>query len=178
MKAPIEVTTPLTDEQVQRLHVGDRVLLSGCVYGARDAVHKRFVELLDQGEPLPVDLHDEIIFYVGPTPAPPGRPVGAVGPTTSSRMDLYTPRLLDEGLKGTIGKGPRTPGLCDAYARAGAVHFAATGGAAALLSQSVVEFEVVAYPELGPEALTRFRLDRMPVVVAIDATGGNIYERG
>ena len=177
MESAIEVTTPLTDDQIRGLKVGDRVLLTGRVYGARDAVHKRFIELLDEGQPLPIDLRNEVLFYVGPTPAPPGRPVGAVGPTTSSRMDLYTPRLLEEGLKGTIGKGPRSAGLCDAYARAGAVHFAATGGAAALLSQSVVEFEVVAYPELGPEALTRFRLDGMPVVVAIDAAGRNIYER-
>jgi len=168
----------LTDEQIRRLRAGDRVLLSGWVYGARDAVHKRFIELLEQGQPLPVDLRDEILFYVGPTPAPPGRPVGAVGPTTSSRMDSYTPRLLDEGLKGTIGKGPRAAALRDAYTQAGAVHFAATGGAAALLSQSVVGFEVVAYAELGPEALTRFRLDRMPVVVAIDAAGRDIYKMG
>jgi len=178
MQTPIDVTTPLTDEQIRPLRAGDRVLLSGRVYGARDTVHKRFIELLDQGQSLPVDLRNEILFYVGPTPAPPGRPVGAVGPTTSSRMDAYTPRLLDEGLKGTIGKGPRAAALRDVYTQAGAVHFAATGGTAALLSQSVVEFEVVAYPELGPESLTRLRIERMPVVVAIDAAGRDIYELG
>jgi len=178
MKQPIEVTLPLTDEQIGPLRAGDRVLLTGPVYGARDAVHKRFIELLDEGRQLPVSLRNEVIFYVGPTPARPGRPVGAVGPTTSSRMDPYTERLLDQGLRGTIGKGPRGRSLCKVYGRFGAVHFAATGGAAALLSQSVVRCEVVAYQELGPEALRRFHLERMPVVVAIDSTGQDIYVTG
>jgi len=178
MKEPIEVTLPLTEEQRGPLRAGDRVVLSGQVYGARDAVHKRFIELLDEGLPLPVSLCDEVIFYLGPTPAPPGRHVGAVGPTTSSRMDPYTERLFEQGLKGTIGKGPRSPSLRAVYSRFGAVHFAATGGAAAVLSQSVARCEVVAYPELGPEALRRLDLDRMPVVVAVDSAGQDIYVTG
>jgi len=173
-----EITVPLADDRVQTLCAGDHVLLTGRVYGARDAVHKRFIELLDEGRPLPVSLENEVLFYVGPTPVQPGRPVGAVGPTTSSRMDCYTPRLLEQGLKGTIGKGPRADWLHEVYARHGAVHFAAAGGAAALLSQSVAAFEVVAYPELGPEALMRFELDRMPVMVAIDSSGRDIYALG
>jgi len=178
METPVNISVPLIDEQISRLHAGDRVLLTGAVYGARDAIHKRFIELLDANRALPVPLRNEVIFYVGPTPAPPDRATGAVGPTTSSRMDAYTPRLLDEGLKGTIGKGPRNSELRYVYAQHRAVHFAATGGAAALLSRSVTRCELVAYPELGPEALMRLQFDRLPAVVAIDTEGHDLYALG
>ncbi|MCD6288558.1 MAG: fumarate hydratase C-terminal domain-containing protein [Candidatus Hydrogenedentes bacterium] len=177
MKIPTEIKLPLNDETVRGLAAGDRVLLTGRMYGARDAVHKRFVDLLAAGKPLPVDLHGEIIFYVGPSPAAPNRIIGAVGPTTSSRMDPYVESMLAQGLKGTIGKGPRSEDVRQAYKRHGAVHFAATGGTAALLSRCVVSFEVVAYEELGPESFMRFEVDKMPVIVAIDGEGRDMYVR-
>jgi fumarate hydratase subunit beta len=178
MNDRIEVMLPLSDEVARSLVAGDEILLTGAVYGARDAAHKRFADLLAAGDPLPVSLEGEVIFYVGPSPAAPGRIVGAVGPTTSTRMDAYAETMLKQGLKGTIGKGSRSAAVRDAYKRFGAVHFAATGGTAALLARCVKSFEVVAYEELGPEALMRFHLEKMPLVVAIDAAGGDIYTEG
>lgn len=178
MNEQIEVELPLNDGTIRRLSAGDEVLLTGPVYGARDAVHKLFIDLIDAGEPLPVDLHGETIFYLGPSPASPGRIVGSVGPTTSSRMDQYAEHMLEQGFKGTIGKGPRSEIVRAAYRRYGAIHFAATGGTAALLSRSVKSFQIVAYDQLGPESLMRFELEKMPVVVAIDAFGSDMYTLG
>lgn len=174
----IRITTPLTAEKVKNLKAGDSVLLSGVIYTSRDAGHKRLVELLDKGEKLPVDLKDQIIYYVGPTPAKPGQPIGSAGPTTSYRMDPYAPRLLDIGLKGMIGKGLRSQEVIDAIKRNTGVYFAAIGGAAALMGKSVKKAEIVAYEDLGAEALRRLEVEDLPVVVVIDSEGNNLYEIG
>ena len=137
MSEPIRLTTPLTQDKVRSLHIGDRVLISGTIYAARDAAHKRMVETLDRGEPLPVDLRDQIVYYVGPSPAKPGQAIGSAGPTTSGRMDAYAPRLMEKGLSGMIGKGNRSQAVKDAMQRYGTVYFAATGGAGALLSRCI-----------------------------------------
>ena len=174
-----DVSTPLDPEQVAHLNCGDVVSLSGVVYTARDAAHARFVEALDHGRPLPVDLKGQVVYYAGPTPAPPGRVIGSCGPTTSGRMDRYTPRLIREcGLAGMVGKGPRSLDVVQAMAEAGAVYFAAVGGAAALIAQSVQECQVVAYDDLGPEAVRRLVVDAYPCVVAIDSRGRSIYDEG
>ncbi|HMM22939.1 MAG TPA: Fe-S-containing hydro-lyase [Selenomonadales bacterium] len=178
MADSIRVTTPLTAEVARSLRAGDSVLITGFIYSARDAAHKRLVEALDRGEKLPVDLTDQIIYYVGPSPAKPGQPVGSAGPTTSGRMDAYTPRLLDEGLRGMIGKGYRSQAVVEAMKKNGAVYFAATGGAAALIAESVKRYEVVAYADLGTEALARFTVEDFPAIVAIDSQGSNYYEEG
>jgi len=169
--------TPLTDEAVAELRAGDRVAISGILYAARDATHRAMVEALEGGEELPVDLRGQVIYYMGPTPARPGRVLGAAGPTTASRMDPYTPRLLDEGLKGMIGKGRRGPEVVEAIAEHGAVYFAAIGGAGALLSGRIKKAEVAAYPDLGPEALLRLEVEEFPAVVAVDSKGGDVYSR-
>lgn len=174
----IRITTPLTEEKTKSLKVGDTVLISGTIYTARDAAHKRLVELLDKGEKLPIDVKDAVIYYVGPTPAKPGMALGSAGPTTSYRMDPYAPRLLDQGLKGMIGKGLRGPEVVDAMKRNKAVYFAAIGGAAALIGKAVKKAELVAYEDLGSEAIRKLEVEDLPVVVVIDAEGNNLYEIG
>ncbi|MBZ4659413.1 MAG: Fe-S-containing hydro-lyase [Desulfacinum sp.] len=178
MQDAVRLTTPLAKEDVQRLRIGDRVLLSGIVYTARDAAHKRLVELLQAGEPLPFDLEGQVIYYVGPSPAKPGRPIGAAGPTTSYRMDAYAPELIRHGLRGMIGKGARSDAVKAAMKEHGAVYFAAIGGAGALMAQSILSAEVIAYPELGPEAVRRLEVKDLPVIVANDCHGGDLYGEG
>ena len=167
------------DELVSRageLKAGDRVLLSGAVYTARDQAHKRLFELLDRGEALPFDIAGAVIYYTGPTPAQNGRPVGSCGPTTSIRMDKFTPRLLDMGLAGIIGKGERGEEVCEAIVRNGAVYFCAVGGAGALMATHVLSAEELAFPELGCESIKRLTVDKLPLTVCIDALGGNIFK--
>ncbi|MEW8955587.1 Fe-S-containing hydro-lyase [Clostridium sp.] len=173
-----KIVTPLTEDKVKGLKAGDSVLISGVIYTARDAAHKRLVELLDKGEELPIELKDSIIYYVGPTPAKPGMALGSAGPTTSYRMDPYAPKLLDEGLKGMIGKGLRGEEVIDSIKKNGAVYFAAIGGAAALIGKSVEEAEIVAYEDLGAEAIRKLTVKDLPVVVVIDSEGNNLYEIG
>ena len=174
----VKITTPLTDEAVARLRAGDSVLISGVIYVARDAAHKRLVEALRAGQPLPFDLRDQIIYYMGPSPAKPGRPIGSAGPTTSYRMDPYTPALLEVGLKGMIGKGNRSPTVREALVRYRAVYMASVGGAAALIAQAVRRAEVIAYPELGAEAVQRLEVVDFPAIVINDIYGADAYERG
>ncbi len=174
----MQISTPLTDEVIAGLHAGDAVSITGTIYVARDAAHKRLVAALEAGQPLPFDLRGQIIYYMGPSPAPPGRPIGSAGPTTSYRMDPYTPALLRAGLKGMIGKGNRSPEVRDAIMRYRAVYFAGVGGAAALIARSVREAEVIAYPELGPEAVQRLEVVDLPVIVINDIYGGDAYEAG
>lgn len=159
------------------LHAGDRVLLSGGIYTARDAAHKLMQQLLDSGRALPFPIDGAVIYYAGPTPAPPGRPIGSIGPTTSSRMDAYTPRLMELGLAATIGKGDRSPEVCRAICRHGSVYLCATGGAGALLSRHVTAAETVAFEELDCEALRLLTVSALPLTVAVDCHGGNIFER-
>ena len=173
-----KIVLPLNGDVTAGLRAGDRVLLSGAIYTGRDAAHKRLLEILDAGEELPVSLKDQTIYFVGPCPAPPGRPIGSAGPTTSYRMDPYSPRLIAEaGLRGMIGKGNRSAAVVDAMKQYGVVYFAATGGAGALIAQCIKKCELVAFPELGPEAIYRLEIEDFPVVVAIDMYGGNLYER-
>ena len=178
MSEPIRLTTPLTQDKVRSLHIGDRVLITGTIYAARDAAHKRMVETLDRGEPLPVDLRDQIVYYVGPSPAKPGQAIGSAGPTTAGRMDAYAPRLMEQGLTGMIGKGNRSQAVKDAMRRCGTVYFAATGGAGALLSRCIRSYTVLAYAELGPEALAAMDVVDFPVIVVGDAEGGDYYIEG
>ncbi|MFZ5943974.1 MAG: Fe-S-containing hydro-lyase [Bacillota bacterium] len=173
-----KLTTPLTDQDIRGLQEGDRVAITGVIYTGRDAAHKNLVNALKDGQPLPVDLKNQIIYYVGPTPAKPGQAIGSCGPTTSGRMDAYAPLLLELGLKGMIGKGPRNGQVIDAMKKQGAVYFAAIGGAAAVIARSVKKSEVVAYPELGPEAIYRLEVEDFPCIVAIDSAGNNLYESG
>ncbi|HBF33566.1 TPA: Fe-S-containing hydro-lyase [Candidatus Sumerlaeota bacterium] len=175
MSEPIKLTTPLTEDQTRVLRAGDQIRISGVVYTARDAAHKRLVELLDQKQPLPFDMDGAIIYYVGPTPGAPDQVFGAAGPTTSYRMDAYAPRLIALGLRGMIGKGNRSPEVVDAMKQHGAVYFAATGGAGALLAKCIVKSETVAWDDLGAEALRRLEVVNFPVVVAIDAEGTSLY---
>ena len=165
------LTTPLTAKAVKSLHAGDEVRITGVIYTARDAAHKKLCELLDAGQPLPVDLRDQIIYYTGPTPAPPGRPIGSCGPTTSYRMDRYTPTLLAQGLRAVIGKGRRSQNVIDALKETTAVYFAAEGGCGALLANYVKSSEVVAFPELGTEAIHRLEVENFPVSVFCDCRG-------
>jgi len=171
----IKIETPLTDEVIEQLKTGDLVLINGYVYTARDAAHKRLVELINNNTPLPFDLKGQIIYYVGPTPAPPGKAIGSAGPTTSSRMDSYTPLLLSLGLKGMIGKGQRGEEVVKAIKKYKAVYFLATGGAGALLSRHIVSAEEIAFPELGTESIKKLLLKDFPAIVAIDCHGGNIF---
>lgn len=173
-----KITTPLTKEKVKGLKAGDSVFISGTIYTARDAAHKRLVDLLDEGKELPLDLKDAIIYYVGPSPAKPGMALGSAGPTTSYRMDPYAPRLLDKGLKGMIGKGLRSKDVVDSLIKNNAVYFAAIGGAAALIGKSVEEAEMVAYEDLGAEAIRKLTVKDLPVVVVIDSEGNNLYKIG
>ena len=172
------LTTPVTREDLAPLKAGDTVLLSGVVYTARDAAHKRLVETLDRGEALPVDLRGAVVYYVGPSPAKPGQAIGAAGPTTSGRMDAYTPRLLDQGLKGMIGKGYRKPEVVEAMKKHGVPYLAAVGGAGALIARSIKKYTVLAYEDLGPEAVAAMEVEDFPAIVVIDSLGDNYYETG
>jgi fumarate hydratase subunit beta len=176
IKMDKHITVPLTDEDIKTLHAGDYIYLSGTIYTARDAAHLRMNKALDQNNPLPISLEHNIIYYMGPSPAREGRPIGSAGPTTASRMDKYTPRLLDLGLKGMIGKGRRSGAVKEAIVRNHAVYFAAVGGAGALLSKSITDSEVVAYDDLGTEAIRKLIVKNFPVIVVIDAEGNNLYE--
>ena len=178
MSDPIHLTAPLSDADVEQLSAGDRVLISGVVYTARDAAHARLVELVEKGEALPFDPKGQIVYFVGPTPAPEGRPIGAAGPTTSYRMDPYSPVLLDQGLKGMIGKGKRSEEVKDSIQRNKGVYLAATGGAGALISQRIKSAEIVAYEDLGPEAIRRLVVEDFPAVVVNDCRGGDLYADG
>ncbi len=170
------IKAPLTDEDAGSLRSGDYVYITGTIYTARDAAHLRMCETLDRAEPLPVDMANNIIYYMGPSPARENRPIGSAGPTTASRMDKYAPRLLDLGLKGMIGKGKRSDAVKEAIVRNKAVYFAAVGGAGALLSRSITASEVVAYDDLGTEAIRRLEVVDFPVIVVIDAEGNDLYE--
>ena len=174
----IKLHTPLTEEQTSKLKAGDSVLLSGIIYSARDAAHKRLIELLDNNKELPINVEDEVIYYVGPSPAKPGQVIGSAGPTTSYRMDPYAPRLLDLGLRGMIGKGARNEEVIEAIKRNKGVYFGAIGGAAALIGKSIIKSEIVAYEDLGAEAIRRIEVKDMPLVVIIDSEGNNLYEIG
>jgi fumarate hydratase subunit beta len=178
MAKTVKLTTPLTDEVLEQLEIGDTVLISGVMYTGRDAAHKRLVDLLKEGKPLPFDVTGQIIYYVGPAPAPPGKPIGSAGPTTSYRMDPYTIPLLEQGLKGMIGKGNRGKEVVDALVRHKAVYLAAVGGAAALIARSIKKAEVVAYEDLGAEAIRRLEVEDFPAVVANDVHGRDLYEQG
>ena len=173
-----KITTPLTIEKTRDLHCGDNVLISGIIYTGRDAAHKRLCELLAEGKELPIDVTDAIIYYVGPAPAQPGQVIGSAGPTTSYRMDAYAPALLDIGLKGMIGKGKRSAEVVDSMKKNGAVYFGAIGGAGALLAKCIKKAEVVAYEDLGAEAIRRLEVEDLPAVVIIDSEGNNLYEQG
>lgn len=172
------ISTPLNDEQVGKLKAGDNVLLSGIVYTARDAAHGRLIDLINNNEKLPIDIKEQVIYYVGPTPAKEGQVIGSAGPTTSYRMDSYTPTLLDLGLKGMIGKGARSKDVIQSIINNKAVYFGAIGGAGALISKSIIKSEIVAYDDLGAEAIRRIEVRDFPVVVIIDSEGNNLYEIG
>ena len=178
MAEKIRIQTPLTEEQSRKLKAGDSVLITGTIYSARDAAHKVMTEALARGEKLPIDWHDQIVYYLGPTPAKPGDPIGSAGPTTSGRMDAYTPTMLDQGIKGMIGKGSRKPEVVESMKKNGVTYFAAVGGAAALIAKSIKKYEVIAYPELGPEALAALTVEDFPAIVVVDAEGNNFYEIG
>ena len=173
----IRITTQLTQEKLRELKAGDAVLISGTVYTARDAAHKRMIEPLEAGEELPFDIKNAVIYYAGPTPAKPGKVIGSCGPTTSGRMDAYAPKLIALGLTGMIGKGERTEEVVDAMKEYGSVYFGAIGGAGALIAKSVLSAEVVAYEDLGTEAVRRLEVRDFPAVVVIDAQGNNLYHR-
>lgn len=171
-----KINTPLNAETVASLAAGDTVLLTGVIYTGRDAAHKKLLAMLDEGKELPMELKDQVIYFVGPCPAPPGRPIGSAGPTTSYRMDPYSPRLIAEtGLRGMIGKGNRSAAVVDAMKKYGTVYFAATGGAGALIARQIKKCDLVAFPELGPEAVYRLEVEDFPVVVAIDSEGKSLY---
>ena len=178
MSNVIHLKTSLTDDDVVNLRIGDRVSISGIIYTARDAAHKRLVELIDEGKELPFDIRNQIIYYVGPSPARPGMPIGSCGPTTSYRMDVYTPKLLAKGLRAAIGKGNRSESVIEALKQYKAVYFAATGGAAALLAKAVKKAEIVAYEDLGAEAIMRLEVENFPVVVANDIYGNDLFKEG
>ena len=178
MAEKIRITTPFTKEDSVKLKVGDSVLISGEIYSARDAAHKRMVEALEKGEKLPLDWHNQIVYYLGPTPAKPGDPIGSCGPTTSGRMDAYTPTMLDQGIQGMIGKGSRAPEVIEAMKKHGVTYFVAVGGAAALIAKSVKKYEVIAYDDLGAEAVAKLTVEDFPAIVAIDCQGNNFYEIG
>ena len=176
--ATYHLTTPLTDEDILKLKAGDIVYLNGTIYTARDAAHKRLVDLLDEGKELPFDLKGSVIYFVGPTPPKPGEPIGSAGPTTSYRMDSYSPILISKGQKGMIGKGKRSQEVKDACKEHKAVYFGATGGAGALIAKSIKKAEVIAYPELGPEAIRKLEVEEFPVTVVNDSYGNDLYEEG
>ena len=170
------ISVPLNKEEASTLRAGDYVYITGTIYTARDAAHKRMYEVLKKGENLPISMEDNIIYYMGPSPAREGRPIGSAGPTTSSRMDKYAPELLDLGLRGMIGKGKRSKEVVDAIVRNGAVYFAAVGGAGALLSKAIVASEVVAYDDLGTEAIRKLEVKNFPAIVIVDSQGNDLYQ--
>ena len=174
----ISITAPLSHDAARELRAGDSCLLSGVIYTARDAAHKRLCGLIDGGKPLPIDLRDSVIYFVGPTPARPGQVIGSAGPTTSYRMDAYSPKLITLGQTGMIGKGKRGPEVIGAMKQHGAVYFGAIGGCGALLSKCIKKCEVVAYEDLGAEAIHRLEVENFPVIVVIDSQGNNLYESG
>ena len=174
----IRIETPLSLETARSLKAGDAVTLSGTIYTARDAAHKRLIEALDRGEELPIPIQDAIIYYVGPTPERPGDVIGSAGPTTSYRMDVYAPRLIELGLRGMLGKGKRSPEVIEAMQKHGAVYFGAIGGAAALLSKCITACEVVCYEDLGAEAIRKLTVKDLPATVVIDTQGNNLFEIG
>jgi len=176
MKEVIKVTTPLDDKSVMQLKAGDSVLITGYIYTGRDAAHKRLIELIEKEQELPINIKGQIIYYVGPAPTKPGYPCGSAGPTTSYRMDPYAPVLLDLGLKGMIGKGLRSQEVIESMKKNKAVYFGAVGGAAALIARSVKKSEVVAYEDLGAEAIHRYYVEDFPTIVVIDTEGNNLYE--
>ncbi len=174
----VRVASPLSREALSQLRAGDSVALSGVIYTARDAAHKKLIEALESGEQPPIDLEGITIYSMGPSPAPPGRVIGAAGPTTSGRMDRYTPRLLEAGVRAMLGKGFRSPAVREAIKEHGAVYMAAIGGAGALISKRIKAAEVVAYPELGPEAIRRLEVEELPAIVINDSQGGDLYVEG
>jgi fumarate hydratase subunit beta len=178
MSRQIRLKTPLSAEDVEKLNIGDKVLLSGVLFTARDAAHKRIFELIQVGKELPLELKGQVIYYVGPTPAKPGKPIGSAGPTTSYRMDPYSPKLIELGLKGMIGKGNRSNEVIDAMKKYKAVYFGATGGAGALLAKRIKKADIIAYPDLGPEAIRRLEVEDFPVMVINDTKGNDLYQQG
>jgi fumarate hydratase subunit beta len=178
MAEPIKLSTPVTDEDIMKLKIGDSVLITGKILTGRDSAHKRLVDLAQKGKPLPVDIKGQIIYYVGPAPAKEGYVIGPAGPTTSYRMDPYAPLLMQMGLKGMIGKGVRSKEVRDAMQKYKAVYFAATGGAAALIAKNIKKMTIIAYEDLGPEAIRELEVEDFPVIVANDAHGGDLYEEG
>jgi fumarate hydratase subunit beta len=178
MSKTVKLTPPLTDDAVLQLEIGDKVLISGVIYTARDAAHKRLLDLLEAGQPLPMEIKGQILYYVGPSPARPGRVIGAAGPTTSYRMDSYAPTLIRLGLKAMIGKGKRSPEVIAAIKEYKAVYLGATGGAGALISQCIKDAKVIAFPELGPEAIHRLEVKDLPAIVINDCQGRDLYEQG
>ena len=172
------LTEPFTKEKVKDFRAGDQVLVTGTIYAARDAAHKQIVEMMAKGEELPFDINNAVVFYAGPTPAKPGNPIGSVGPTTSYRMDPFTPAMLDEGLLMMIGKGQRSEDVAEAVRRNGAVYAAAIGGTAAVMAQCVKSAEVIALPELGPEAVRALYVEDFPVTIVLDTAGGDLYKEG
>lgn len=173
-----KINTPLTEDKVLGLKAGDSILLSGTIYSARDAAHKRLIELINDGKELPFNIDGEIIYYVGPSPAKPGQVIGSAGPTTSYRMDPYAPTLLDLGLKGMIGKGARSEEVIDAIKRNKSIYFGAIGGAAALIGKSIITSDIIAYEDLGAEAIRKLVVKDLPLIVVIDAKGNNLYKIG
>lgn len=178
MAEPKKIVTPLSDDTVESLHIGDSVLISGILYTGRDSAHKRLIETLESGKDLPIDIQGQIIYYAGPAPAKPGKPIGSIGPTTSYRMDPFAPKLIALGLKGMIGKGNRSQEVIESLQHYKAVYFGAIGGAAALMAKSVTHAEVIAYEDLGPEAIRRLKVNDFPAVVVNDCHGGDLYVEG
>ncbi|MBC8416202.1 MAG: Fe-S-containing hydro-lyase [Candidatus Cloacimonetes bacterium] len=178
MAKEIHLYTPLKDEDLEKLNIGDKVLITGTVYTARDAAHKRLVDLIEADKKLPFDVKGQIIYFVGPAPARPGMPIGSAGPTTSYRMDPYSPILLDAGLKGMIGKGPRSKEVIDSMVKNKGVYFAAIGGAAVVMAQAVKAAKIIAYEDLGTEAIRELKVENLPCIVANDIYGRDLYEEG
>jgi fumarate hydratase subunit beta len=178
MSSPKHLSTPLTDAMVKELKAGDKVHITGVIYSARDSAHKRIVEMIAKGEKLPLELQGQTIYFMGPSPAKPGQAIGSAGPTTSGRMDPYSPTLIAQGLKGMIGKGARSPEVVEAMKKHTAVYFAATGGAGALISKTIKKAEVVAFEDLGAEAIRRLEVENFPCTVAQDCYGNNLYDMG
>lgn len=172
------ITTPLTKEMARSLKAGDSVLITGTIFSARDAAHKVMTEALARGEKLPMDFTNQIVYYLGPTPAKPGDPIGSAGPTTAGRMDAYTPQMIEQGMTGIVGKGYRSQAVVDSMKKNSTVYMVAIGGAGALIAKSIKAYEVLAYPELGPEALAKLTVEDFPAIVAIDCDGNNFYEEG
>jgi fumarate hydratase subunit beta len=172
------IKTPVSDEVIEKLRIGDRVYITGALYTGRDSAHKKLIDLVNEGKELPIDVKGQFIYYVGPTPARPGNPIGSAGPTTSYRMDSYAPTLHKLGLKGTIGKGARNEEVKESLKKYKGVYLAAVGGAGALISKSIVSAEIIAYPELGPEAIRRVEVKDFPCIVINDMYGGDLYQEG